>query len=351
MNRENVAMFNLRPAMMYDDGRKVQVYRSLLEGIAAIPGVKAVGANTAQLLTGGRSDGSITVPGLSPEGQDSPSSYFNLITPGYFEALGIPIKLGRDVSWRDWGSAKKYCLVNEALVSEYFQGRNPVGRMIGRGRNVPADYEIIGVFGNSRYEDVRGKIPRQTFFGMDSRIRFANGMNVFARIQGDPRAVMTQLREQVARIDSNIVVSNMRTMDDQLNLRLANERVLSFLSIGFALLAAILAVTGLYGVLTFVVARRSREIGIRVALGAQQGGVVKLVLREMLVVIAGGIVAGVVAGLYCGRFLESQLYGVKPFDAQVFAASAVLLATFSLGAAFLPAWRASRLDPTIALRE
>jgi ABC-type antimicrobial peptide transport system permease subunit len=161
---------------------------------------------------------------------------------------------------------------------------------------------------------------------------------------------MPQLREQVRKVDPNLVVSDMRTLDDQLNMRLSNERLLSFLSAGFALLATLLAVVGLHGVLSFVVARRTREIGIRMALGAEQGTVVRLVLREMLAVIVAGVAAGIAAGLVSGRYVETQLFGVNAADIPVFAASAAALLAASLAAALVPAWRASRIDPMRALR-
>jgi ABC-type antimicrobial peptide transport system permease subunit len=175
-------------------------------------------------------------------------------------------------------------------------------------------------------------------------------MNVYARLQGDPRRIMPQLREQVRRLDPNLVVSDMRTLDDQLNMRLANERLLSFLSAGLALLASLLAVVGLHGVLAFVVTRRTREIGIRMALGAEQSRVLLLVMREMLLVILLGLLAGVVTGVLCGRFVETQLFGVKAADPPVYLVSVASLLAAALIAAFLPAWRASRIDPMRALR-
>jgi putative ABC transport system permease protein len=154
----------------------------------------------------------------------------------------------------------------------------------------------------------------------------------------------------VQRVDPNLVVSDMRTLDDQLNRRISNERMLSFLSVGLALLATLLAVVGLHGVLAFVVMRRTREIGIRMALGAQAGNVILLVVREMLPVIFVGITLGVLGGVLCGRYVESQLFGIKAFDQFVFAISIATLLAASLTAAFIPAWRASRLDPMRALR-
>jgi hypothetical protein len=300
----------LRPAVVYDGPRKLHLFRSLLDGLATVPGVKAAGANRVLLLMGGRWDSGITMSGVETADGRPPWSFFNAVTPGYFEALGL----------------------------------------LAQGRDVTPDREIIGVFGNSRYDDVRGNIPRQVFVSLDSKIDFTDTVNVYARVQGDPFAAMPLLREQVRRIDANLVVSDMRTLDDQLNRRLSNERLLSFLSVGFALLASLLAVIGLHGVLTFVVARRTREIGIRVALGAARGSVIALVMREMLLVLLAGTAAGVAGGLFCGRLIESQLFGVQAADPPVFVISTVALLTASLVAAFMPAWRASRIDPMAALR-
>jgi predicted permease len=350
LKTENVVTFGVRPATVYDEARKRQVFREVLEGLEAVPGVKRVGANTQRILAGWRWDSSITLPGVDPKGADHPWSFFNAITPGYFEALGIPIKLGRDLTWNDWGGSRRLCLVNEALVKEYMGGATPVGRMLAQGTRGTPDIEIIGVFGDARYDDVRGTVPRQIFVSLDTRLRNTSGFNVYARVVGDPRPIMPQLREKVRRIDPNLVIADMRTLDEQLNMRLANERLLSFLSAGFALLATLLAVVGLHGVLAFVVARRTREIGIRMALGAGQGGVIRLVLREVLLFIAAGVVIGVAGAIAAGRYVESQLFGVKANDPPVFAMSVAALLAAALTAAFLPAWRASRIDPVRARR-
>jgi predicted permease len=350
-NAENIVRFDVRPATPYDDARKLRIYRSLMEGLATVTGVEAVGASSVSLFTGGHSDGHINLPGADPKGDTYTWSFFNLITPGYFEALGIPIKAGRDLSWSDWGDSRKVCLVNEALVNQYLGGAKAVGRLAAAGAKNTPDTEIIGVFGDARYHHVRGSIPRQACGPMDTHISGIDGVNVFTRIKGDPRAVMPQLREQVRRIDANLIVHDMRTLDDQLNLLLSDERLLSILSVGFALLASLLAVIGLHGVLTFVVARRTREIGIRIALGADKRGVIRLIMREMVPLILIGIAAGVITGLLCGRFVESQLFGVKATDLPVYVICAAILLAAALIAAFLPAWRASRIDPMIALRQ
>ena len=330
---DNVAMFDVRPATVYDEARKLRVFR----------GVTAAGANSTQLLTGGRWDSGITMPGVEGKDGRPPWSFFNAITPGYFATLGIPVKAGRDLRWNDWGSSKKICLVNETLVKEYMGAASPLGRMMAQGTKNTPDMEIIGVFGDAKYHDVRDEIPRQTFVNMDARMDALSSITVYARMQGDPRQIMPMLREQVRRVDPNLVVADMRTLDEQLNRRLANERLLSFLSAGFAALASLLALIGLHGVPAFVVARRSHEIGIRMALGTGQGRVIRLV-------IVCGIVAGVVAGMASGRYVETQLFGVKAADLPVYVISAAALLATALAAALLPAWRASRIDRMRALR-
>ena len=349
---ENVVTMGVQPATVYDEARKRQVFRSVIEGLATVPGVKAVGANSSRLFRGGRWDSSITIPGVTAQDGRYPWSYFNAVTPGYFAALGIPIKAGRDFTWSDWGAAEERCLVNEELVTQYLRGQNPVGRRMGQGRDVSPNMEIVGVFGNASYDDVRGPVPRQTFVSMGSgtRLRGIGSMVVYARTDRDPGPVMAALRAEVRRIDPNLVIANMRTLDAQLDMRLANERMLSFLATGFALLATVLAVVGLYGVLAFVVTRRTREIGIRMALGADRGRVVRLVLSEMLAVFVFGVAAGVFAGTAGGRYVESQLFGIHAHDPAVFVLSAAVLLAAALAAGFVPAWRAAKIDPMRALR-
>jgi predicted permease len=349
---ENVVTMGVQPATVYDEARKRQVFRSVIEGLATVPGVKAVGANRSPLLRGGRWDSGVTIPGVTATDGTYPWSYFNAVTPGYFEALRIPIKAGRDFTWNDWGAPEERCLVNEALVTEYLKGENPLGRRMGQGRDAPPNLEIVGVFGNASYDNVRGAIPRQTFVSMGSgtRLRNIGSMVVYARTDRDPRQLMPALRAEVRRIDPNLVISNLRTLDGQLDMRLANERMLSFLATGFALLATVLAVVGLYGVLAFVVTRRTREIGIRMALGADRGRVILLVLSEMLAVFVFGVASGVFAGTAGSRYVESQLFGVHANDPLVFVASAAALLAAALAAAFVPAWRASKIDPMRALR-
>lgn len=348
MKTGDVVTFSTGPSTPYDDARKAQVYRAIMEELALVPGVKAVGANRQAIFTGGQSDGSITVPGVDEK--LNPQSFFNWVTPGYLAALGIPLTAGRDFSWNDWNANKKIALGNEQLAQRYYAGASTVGRMFGRGMRVTPEFEFIGLFGPARYHDIRGEVPPQIFMLMDSNWRGISSVNVYARVTGDPAAAMPALRAAVARVDRNFVVWQMRMLDDQVATRVVAERLVSFLSAGFAALATVLAVVGLHGVLAFVVARRTREIGIRMALGAARGNVISLVSREMASVIAAGLAAGLAAGYYCGRYVESALFGVKAHDPLVFALALGALVVASAVAVLLPAWRASRIDPMSALR-
>ena len=323
-----VVTFLARPAVPYQNERKVQAYGSFIRGLAAIPGVVAVGAGRSQLFSGGRTDGPMTVAG-KPE---FPFTFFNAVTPGYFEALGIPVKAGVGFDWRDWGSGKRLALVNEVVTAAYFDGVPPLDRMIGQGTRAATDRTIVGVFGNSRYHDVRGEVPPQTFFNLDSVMEGVARINVYVRVNGDPREFMNTLRDHAHRIDPNLVISSLRTLDDQIATRMSNERMLSFLSIGFALLATILAVVGVHGVLAFQIARRTREIGVRMALGAPRALIVRLVAREMSLVILAGLAGGVATAYACGRYVQSQLFEVRADDPLVFVLGvATLLAAALIG--------------------
>ncbi len=346
---DHVVMFNARPAAPIATERKLLVYRSLIEQLGAAPGVIAVGGNRTNLLTGGRWDNSITVPGYSGPDGEGTWSYFNAVTPGYFDSLRIPLRMGRGFNWNDWGSTRKRCIVNETLAKQYL-GETAIGRQIGRGRRAEADMDVVGVIADAHYDEVRGTVPRQVFVLADDRVGSIMSINVYARVAGDPYAIMPRLRDTVRRVDSSLVVSSMHTLDDQLDRSLANERLLAMLSSGFAFLAALLAVVGLNGVLAFVVVRRTREIGIRVALGAERPAVLRLVFAEVVPVVLAGLVVGTVAAVVSARYVESQLFGVKANDPLVFAAAVALLLPAAVGAAFLPAWRAARIDPLSALR-
>jgi len=350
LQSDHVITFLARPAMPYDNARKVQAYRALLEGLATVPGVRAVGASRTPLFTGGRTDGPITIAGRSGTANDFPFTFFNAVSPGYFEALGIPVRAGSPLTWRDWGTGKRLAFVNETVTATAFTGESPIGRVIGSGTRSETNVEIVGIFGDARYHDVRGPIPPQTFFNLDSVLDRVSRIGVYVRAAGDERQLMRILPAEVRRIDPNMLISDLRTLDDQINTRMSNERMLSFLSIGFAALATILAIVGVHGVLVFQVARRTREIGVRMALGAGRAGIVRLVVGEMSIVILCGLAAGVGVAYASGRYVQSQLFGLNADDPLVFSAVVAILLVSAAAATLMPALRASRIEVVRALR-
>jgi predicted permease len=349
LRSENVVTFLARPAVPYDNAHKAPAYGRLIEGLARVPGVAAVGASRNPLFIGGRWDGALNIPGPR-SGNEAPYSFLNAVTPGYFEALGIPVKAGNSFTWSDWGTGRRLALANEAFTSAYFDGSPPLGRTVGLGTRSEPNIEIVGVVGNARYHDVRGDFPRQMFVNLDSVVDLISRISVYVRTAGDPRQVMPALRSEAHRIDPNIVISGMRSLEDQIDTRMSNERMLSFLSAGFAAVATILAIIGLHGVLVFQVAKRTREIGIRVALGAERGVIVRLVASEMIGMALAGLAGGVTIGYASGRYIQNQLFGVNANDPLVFGLTVTALLFAAVAATLIPAMRASRIEPTRALR-
>jgi predicted permease len=349
MRPENVVTFTTSLAVPYGTERKLEAYRALLEGLEGLPGVSAAAAARTALFTGGRSDGVLNIAGRE-ESVEPPFTFFNAVTPGYFATMGIPVRAGAGFRWSDWGSGKRLALVNQALTDAYFEGAPPVGRMFGQGTRSTADIEIIGVVGDARYHDVRGNVPPQTFYTLDSWLDRLTRVTVYVRTSGPSKQVMPGLAAAVRRIDPNFVVSGMRTLDEQIASRMANERMLSSLAGGFAVLATILAIVGLHGVIAFQIATRTREIGIRIALGARRGIIVRLLAGEMLVLVGGGLGAGLAAAYFFGHYVQSQLFGLRADDPLVFAAATLVLLSAVAAATFVPALRASRVDPLHALR-
>jgi predicted permease len=287
--------------------------------------------------------------------------YCNAVSPGYFKTMGIPLIAGRDFDDRDVryepadpkGQLPSYkvAIVNESYAKHYFGNRSPIGRHIGFGINpgTKTPIEIIGVVKDSKYTGVRDDIPRQVFFAFMENDT-AGGAVMYVRTTNQPDAAFGAVRQVVRQLDSNIPIYNLRTLDHQIDQSLLNDRLIATLSTAFGALATILAVIGLYGVMAYTVARRTREIGVRMALGALPGDVVWLVMREVLVLVGTGLVLGLVASWGLSRFVSSQLYGVTGSDPTTIAAACVALASVAALAGYVPARRATRVNPVLALR-
>jgi predicted lysophospholipase L1 biosynthesis ABC-type transport system permease subunit len=238
--------------------------------------------------------------------------------------------------------------VNDVFVDTWFKNQNPIGRRFGIGRG-KADIEIVGVARASKYSKVDEKIPAVVYlaFAQDAN---PNSVVVYARTAGDPKTVFSTLRREVNALDAGLPLSNLRTMEDQLNESLSAQRVIASLSVFFGILATLLAAVGLYGVMAYTVSRRTREIGIRLALGAGRGNLLTLVMREVAILTAVGLGLAIPAALVLTRLVRSELYGIVPNDPLSILVAAIVLATVALLAGYIPANRATRIDPLRALR-
>jgi predicted permease len=309
----------------------------------------------------------MTVEGYTPaKPEDRAQPYMNQIGPAYFATLGVPVVAGRDFRLTDnrevqrppragepeeerWTPAA--VIINEKFKRKYFAGRNPLGMHVGFGSDpgTPTQMEIIGVVKDIKYTNLRDEIPEQAFIPyMGSR--YVGGMTIYLRTVGEPNQLMSTVRAKVREMDANLPIYAMRTMQEQISNSLSTERMIASLSTVFGFVATVLAVIGLYGVMSYSVAQRTRDIGIRMALGAEQRKVIGMVMREVVVLIAIGVVVGVPAALLLTHVIKSQLYGLQAHDPWTLGLATGLLAMVACAAGYVPALRASRVDPMKALR-
>ena len=346
---DNLVTFQLAPALNgYDAPRVVQFYQDLLERIRSRPGIKSAGLAAVALLHGWEWDNSMSVEGHQAKDGEDIQAFMNALSPGYFATMGIPILEGRDFDLRDIKENSKVAIVNRKFARHYFGERSAIGRRIGNGSGpqTKLDIEIVGVAEDSLYEGPREGVRRQVFVPNWGK----GGVAFYVRTTMGSRAAYSALRGEIKSLDAAMPVYEMRTLADQLDQRLLTERLIALLSAGFGLLATLLAGIGLYGVMAFVVARRTKELGVRMALGAWPGSVIWLVMKEVLILLAVGLAIGLPSAIGLGQYVSTQLYGIKGTDPWIAAFAMTALITASLSAGFIPARRASRIDPILALR-
>jgi predicted permease len=364
LKTDNLIAFNVSPTLSgYTPLQTKQFNRQLVERVRALPGVSGMAFAQIGLLEGNEWDSSISVEGYEPKPGENMNPYCNAVSPEYFKTMGIPLLAGRDFDHRDVryqppptdsaNTAPLYqvAIVNESYARHYFGDRTPIGRHIGFGINpgTKTPIEIIGVVKDAKYTGVRDEIPRTVYFAF-LESDFAGGSVMYVRTSNRPDAAFGSIRQTARDLDAKIPIFNLRTLDQQIDQSLLNDRLIATLSAAFGALATMLAVIGLYGVMAYTVARRTREIGVRMALGAVPGDVVWLVMREVLLLVGSGIVLGLVASWVVGRLIASQLYGVTANDPLTIAAAAGLLLVVALLAGYLRARRATRVNPVLALR-
>jgi predicted permease len=301
--------------------------------------------------------GPFSVEGHQAKDGEDTNAHKNIISPGYLKTMGIRLLAGRDFDGRDrfhGGDAQRMpsvALVNRSFAEHFFGNESPIGRRIGQGTSsdTKLNIRIIGVVEDSLYDSPRDGVPLQVFYA-HAEAPFPLRAYFYVRTTTEPTAIFPTLRRIVAKLDPSMPVDDMKTLATQLDETLSTERLIAALSVVFGALATVLAALGLYGVMAFVVTRRTREIGLRVALGAAQSNVLWLVLREVLILLGAGLAVGVPVALLLSRYVASQLFGVTPTDAWTCAVAIGVLGTVGAISAFVPARRASAIDPVTALR-
>ncbi len=350
-NIENLISFQLNPTLNgYTLPRMKQFYLELLENLRAQPGVQSVGYARAAVLADGAWGDGMLVEGHPTKDSEDTHAQVNFVSPGFFPTMGVSFLAGRDFDGRDTGETRRVCIVNRRFAERYFPGQNAIGRHVGFVIMHPkSDIEIIGVVENIIYSGPREGNPRQVFVAEPQESRL-NGETFYVRTNLDSKQMFGAINKAVKKIDPRLAMYQMRTLESQLDQTLLTERLIAMMSAGFGALATLLASIGLYGVMAFVVARRTKEIGVRVALGAMRGSVVWLIMREVLLLLGAGLAVGIPVALGLGRFISAQLYGVKANDSWVAGIAVILLSLIAAMAGVVPARRASRIDPLLALR-
>jgi len=349
MALENLVAFEVSPILSgYNGARADTFYQGLLDRLRADPSVESVATASVALLSGSEWDSSTSVEGHTPRDGEDMQAFMNGVSPGYFKTMKIPLVEGRDFVAADATQPTKVAIVNQRFAKHFFPKESAIGKRLGQGTRpgTKLTVEIIGVVADSLYEGPREGVHRQVFWPASG-----GGSAVFyVRTRTASAATSDLIRRSVRELDASMPVYGIKTVESQLDETLLTDRLVATLSAAFGLLATLLASIGLYGVMAFVVARRRKELGIRIALGAPRGRVQWTVMREVLWLLGIGLVVGVPLALALGGYLSSELYGIQPRDPAIAVYTVGLLSLVSLVAGFIPARRAGLVDPIRALR-
>jgi predicted permease len=350
-NPQNLLLFRVQPQLnRYDEKRTAALYGELLERIAAVPGVRASALTNPALLSGSVNSTGIFVRGrVYANARDSGTSINRLvISPNFFEVMEIPILLGRGFATSDHETAPKVVLINEAAAKKYFPNEDPIGQRFGSSPENNSQLEVVGVIRDAKYDSVRDAAP-PTMYVPYLQARAASAV-IAVRTAGDPAAATGSVREAVRQVDPNLPMVDISTQLEQVERRFQQEQLFAQAYALFGGLALVLAAIGLFGLMSYTVSRRTNEIGIRMALGAQRGHVLRAVMGESMILVVVGVLIGVAVAIGASRFVGTLLFGLGGTDAWTMAAAVAVMVLVSALAGFLPARRASRVDPMVALR-
>jgi len=350
---DHLLTFTINPSLSgYTDEQTESFFERLNVNLETMPGVTSVGLSAMSLLKGYAWQNAIV--GKDFEGAPiEQQPVLDNVSPDYFATLGIPLLAGRAITPRDHASLKyTVAVINESFATKYFPGRNPIGQRFGLvndTQTVTPDIEVIGLIPDRKYRDLRETPPPQAYFPYYEDVKF-RGMTIYLHTQTDPHLLEDALRERMRQFDPHVPVVDLETVNEQIGFSLRTERLVASLSAVFGALATLLAVIGLYGAMAYVVMRRTREIGIRIALGALPRKVIAMVMREVFILIGTGLATGIALALALAHLIRSQLFGLSPDDLRTLAGAALALLVAAGVAGFIPALRASKVDPIQALR-
>jgi predicted permease len=351
-NREHLLLISTDPlAAGYNNARITSFANQLAEQVGSLPGVRAVTSSKNGLFSGSESGNSIKVEGYTSKNDADLQAAFDEVGPNYFRGVGIPMLLGRDIGLQDTETSPRVVVINETMAKFYFGKANPIGRkFIVEDPGSKGPVEIVGVARDARDHKLKGTIDRRFYLPLSQAIGTIPVVNFVVSTVGNPVAVAEAVRKQIKNLDANIPVNSIRSLNDLTERAISDQILIARLSSVFASLALLLAAIGLYGILSYSVAGRTREIGVRIALGAQRGSVLKMILHEAGKLVLLGVVIGIPSAILASRLFSSMLFGLKSTDpVSMILVIAVLLA-ITLLASYIPARRATKVDPMIALR-
>jgi predicted permease len=338
-----ILVANLDPTIQgYDEARRGRFFSQVLDRVRALPGVASAALVELLPLGGGRGGTDIVV------GQEKIQVDINVVSSGYFDTVGLPLVRGRGFTDGDRDGAPAVAVVNEVMARRFWPDQNPLGRRFGLTRPAGREVEVVGVVRDGKFRNFRDTHRPCFYLPLAQSAR--SQMNLEVRTAGDPMALVAAIRGEVRAVDAAIPLTDVLTLETIRERGMSQERLIASLLTGCGGVALLLAAIGIYGVMAFAVAQRTREIGIRMALGARAGEVAAAVLRRCGLLALGGLVIGLGAAFALNRLIAGLLYGVSPTDPAIFTGIALVLLLMALVAGYIPARRASRIDPMEALR-
>ena len=338
----------------YQGARLGNVVHTLRDRLAALPGVAAVTYSENGIFSGTENGTTIEVPGFTPRQVRDTIVYYDHVGPGYVTTLGARLLAGRDVAPSDEGKLARVAVVNQALATFYFPGQSAIGKYLHLNDSIAI--QIVGVIGDVRDHDLVAAIPRRMYLpyattdSEPGQVDPPGSLRLEIRTTGDPATLVQSVRRAIVAADQSLPINSIRPLADAMSRSIAQERLLAQIASAFGILALLLAAVGLYGVMTYAISRRTSEIGLRVALGAEGRDILRMVLFDALRLVAIGLAVGIPLALGAARLLATQLHGVPIADAMSLGVAVLVLTSAAIAAALQPAMRAAHVAPLIALR-